>query len=213
MTKTVATLGPSVRLIVFKFLIKSNYVPDYIPRLPINRSGVMPAVRGQEVLPSTPTVYLGGVVREFFSSSGSGNYKFVGARVADEERDDGRNDVRFTFCHRQHLNSSPSHPNFKKMLTKLREALRRMTEDNVWSVQTYLNPYLLENGKACRGKVLMLNCNSRRQVVNPDGSEMMIWATHDELGRGIGPKMSLLSTAGEITLDVDEKSVVYSSVR
>ena len=57
-TTTVATLGPQVRLVVFKFLVRSDLVPDFVPRVPVNRTDTAPSVRGKQILPSTRLVWL-----------------------------------------------------------------------------------------------------------------------------------------------------------
>jgi hypothetical protein len=185
--------------------MKSHLVPDCIPRLPINRSGVTPTILGVKVLPSTPNVWLAGLQAGLLNSH---DYIFVGARA--DERGDDRDDVRFTFCHRKSVTGT-SHPNFTARFNDLYHAFVDFTESNIWMTEAYLNRYLKEDGAAGKGSVLMLCCAGRRSVINPDGSEVMIYSARDELGRGCGPKISLLDTAGELTLT--GKKLCYSSIR
>ena len=56
--KTIATLGPSVRLVVFQFLMKSTIVPSIIPPKRTSNTPPLPPVSGIQVLESTPKVDL-----------------------------------------------------------------------------------------------------------------------------------------------------------
>jgi len=202
---TVATLiGSSVRLVVFKFLVRSSFVPDCIPRLPINRSGVMPAARGREVLLATPDVWLAGLQASLLRGP---DYFFVGAR--DDERGDGRSDVRFTFCHRQHLNDTPSHPIFIVRFQSLLESFVDFTKSNLWTLMGFINPYLNEDSTTGTGKgrVLMLDCNARKPLFNSDGSLAMVYEGGREkpimpggISRGIGSKVPLFKKAVQLQL-------------
>lgn len=202
MTKTVATLGPSTRLIVFKFLTKGGLVSDCIPRLPINRSGITPTIRGKEVLPSTPNVWLASLQTELFNGC---DYIFVGARA--DERWDDRDDVRFTFCRRRHLNNIPLHPNFVRRFDDMAKVFFDLGKSNLWTVMGHLNPYLNEDATADKGSVLMLDCNGRRQVINPDGTPVMVYESGREKptfpgmpSQGIGPKVPLLNKASNLKI-------------
>ena len=203
-TTAVATLGPKIRLVVFKFLVKSHLVPDCIPRLPINRSGVTPMVPGVQVLPSTPNVWLAGLRTGLLNTKG--DYVFVGARV-DDQRADGRSDVRFTLCHRRHLSGAPPHENFVERFNILVNTFVDFTKSNLWAVQGYLNPYLLENGVPTSHSVLMLNCAGRKPAINSDGTPVMVYEGGREkslmpghIGQGIGLKISILNKASEMKL-------------
>ena len=217
-----ATLGPSVRLVVFKFLMRSELVPDCIPRLPINRSGVTPTVQGVEVMPSTPDVWLAGLRTGLLHTKG--DYTFVGARVANERTNTKRkvrkgglveivevkmSDVRFTFCHRRHLADDPPHPDFVEKFDRLVNTFVDLTKSNLWAVQAYRNPYLNEDGTAGKGSVLMLNCAGRKEAVRPDGTPVLEYTGGREqvltpegraISQGIGPKVSILNKASELKL-------------
>ena len=219
---TVATLGPAVRLVVFKFLMRSELVPDYIPPLPSNRSSVAPAYNGTQVLPSTPDVWLADLRAGLLNTKG--DYAFVGARVADERTNTKRkvrrgglveivevkiSDVRFTFCRRRHLTDDPPHPDFVEKFDRLVNTFVDLTKSNLWAVQAYRNPYLNEDGTAGKGSVLMLNCAGRKEAVRPDGTPVLEYTGGREqvltpegraISQGIGPKVSILNKASELKL-------------
>ncbi|OGN12946.1 MAG: hypothetical protein A3A13_02765 [Candidatus Yanofskybacteria bacterium RIFCSPLOWO2_01_FULL_43_22] len=218
---TVATLGPAVRLVVFKFLMRSELVPDYIPRLPSNRSSVAPAYNGTQVLPSTPDVWLADLRAGLLNTKG--DYAFVGARVADERTNTKRkvrrgglveivevkiSDVRFTFCRRRHLTDDPPpHENFVERFSQLVNTFVDFTKSNLWMTEAYLNPYLNKDGTTGKGSVLMIDCAGRKSAVNPDGTPIMVFEGGREkssapgmIGQGIGPKISILNKASELKL-------------
>ena len=218
-TTIVATLGPKIRLVVFKFLIRSELVPDCIPRLPINRSGAAPAFQGLEVLPSTPDVWLAGLRTGLLNSRG--DYAFVGARVAGEKTstrfkngkpvDVKMSDVRFTFCHRRHLNDAPSHPNFVARFNQLVDTFVDLTKSNLWTTMAHLNSYLNEDGTAGKGSVLMLDCAGRKEAVKPDGTPVMVYeggrekpVFQGQISQGIGSKVPILNKASELKLTSKE---------
>jgi len=219
-TTTITTLGPQVRLVVFKFWVRSELVPACVPRLPINRSGVAPAYNGMLVLPSTPDVWLAGLRTGLLYTKG--NYVFCGARVADERTNTKRkvrkgglvefvevkmSDVRFTFVHHRHLTGEPPHENFVERFNTLVNTFVGLTRSNLWMVEGYLNPYPNEDGTAGKGSVLMLNCAGRKEAVKPDGKPVMEYEGGREkplmpghIGQGIGPKVSILNKASELKL-------------
>lgn len=209
---TVATLEPSVRLVVLKFLMKSHLVPDYIPRIPINRSGD-PISPGKKVLVSTPNIR----ISDLRTGLMNGMYVFVGARANarsdNRSRAESRSDVRFTFCHNMHLNNVPPHPTFTARYDKFVNFLIDVTERNIWSVQAYLNPYLLENDAVTEDSVLLLDCADRKEVVNDDGSNVMVYERReirDGFSKGIGPKIPLINKASQLNLvDKDVKLITF----
>lgn len=217
--RTIATLSPSVRLVVFKFLIKSNLVPEVIPRLPIIRSWNTPTeeTRGRQVLVSTPDVWIPRIVLGLFDKR---NYKFIGARVAGERVSERMKrgklvevmmgDVRFTFCHRQHLSEKPLHENFVAIKDRCYEVFAEMAINNLWSVEGYLNPHFQEDGTVGVGSVLMLDCNSRKQAIL-DGKPIKVFEGGREkpvfprqTSQGIGPKVSLIDKASRLELTGNE---------
>ena len=219
---TFATLGPSIRLVVFKFLMRSELVPDCIPRLPINSSGVTPTVPGVKVMESTPDVWLAGLRTGLLNQ---GDYFFVGARVAGEristkfkkgKRVEVKmSDVRFTFVHRKSINDIPPHKNFVERFNQLVNTFVDLTKSNLWMVEGYLNSYLNEDGTAGKGSVLMLDCAGRKEAVKPDGKPVMVFEGGREkplmpgvVGRGIGPKVPLLNKASELKLVGKEVQLV-----
>jgi len=210
----IATLGLSLRLIVFKFLIKSDLVPPVIPRVPISQNTPTEETRGRQVLVSTPDIWIPRLVLSLFDKR---SYKFVGARVAGERVSERMkhgslvevimSDVRFTFCHRQYLNDKPPHENFTRAIKdRCRQTLTNMAINNLWSVEGYLNPHLQEDGSVGIGDVLMLDCNGRKQAIQ-DGKPVKVYAgslekntSWNQAGCGIGPKISLIDKASRLDL-------------
>ena len=217
-----ATLGPKVRLVVFKFLMRSELVPNCIPRLLINRSGVTPTVQGVKVMPSTPDVWLAGLRTGLLNTKG--DYLFVGARVAGERTNTKRkvrkgglveiievkmSDVRFTFCHRRHLTDDSPHPDFVERFNQLVNTFVDLTKSNLWMVEGYLNSYLNKDGTASEGSVLMLDCAGRKEAVQQDSKPVMVFEGGQEqvltsegrvVSQGVGPKVSIRTKASEMNL-------------
>ena len=82
-----------------------------------------------------------------------------------------------------------------------------IAKNNLWSVQGYLNPYLLENGVPTSHSVLMLNCAGRKEAIKPDGSPVMVYEggraeplMPGYIGEGIGPKVPLIDKASRLEL-------------
>lgn len=218
---TIATLGPAVRLVVFKFLTRSELVPDFIPRIPVNSSGFTPATRGEEVLPPTPKVWLAGLRTGLLNSHG--NYLLVGTRVIGERvskvktkwihgkpvnEEIWTSDVRFTFCHRNHVSGEP-HPDFAERFDDIVNTFVDWTRSNLWNTMAHLNPYFnLDSGSAVNGaSILMFGCAGRTPTINPDGTPVMVYeggreksAIPGQIGQGIGPKVPLLNVSSEIKM-------------
>lgn len=218
---TIATLGPKVRLVVLKFLIRSELVPDFVPRMPVNSSGFTPATQGREVLPSTPNVWLAGLRTSLLNSHGE--YLLVGARVTREWMSkiktkwiDGKpvkeeiwtNDVRFTFCHRDYVNSDP-HPDFAERFNDIVNVFVDWTKSSLWDTMAHLNPYFdTDTGSAVEGaSVLMFGCTRRTPAVNSDGTPVVVYeggrekpTAPGQMSRGIGEKVPLLNIASEIKM-------------
>ena len=206
MTKTIATLGPEIRLVVFKFLLKSvALVPDCIPRLSVIKQGITPVLRGREILQSTPDVSLEHLQMHLLNDP---DYILVGARA--NKRIDGKYDVRFTFCHIQYLNDTPAHPVFTARFEQLINVFIDFRK-SIWTTMAHLNSYLSEDGSSGKGSVLMWDCNGRRKAVNLDGSPVTVYEGGRQkpfglgfVGQGIGPKVSLMDKASHLKL-IDKK--------
>lgn len=205
--------------------MRSDLVPDIIPRIPImHNSEFNPATRGKEVLPRTPDIWLSALVLGLFKYRTE--YAYVGARVADERiskiktkwihgkpvlEEIKSSDVRFTFCHRQHLNNGPLHPDFLARYDDLMIALGRMTRNNLWETFGHLNPYL-ENDKQTDHSILMLNCAGRKEAIKSNGTPVMVYqGGRDELGRGVGPRVRLTSFAHQLVLADNKVNFLVSS--
>lgn len=220
----ITTLGPAVRLVIFKFLVRSELVPDFIPRIPTNSSGFTPAMQGRKVLSSTPNVWLAGLRTGLLNNCGS--YLLVGARVAGERayfktKAVGGvpttvkvkiSDVRFTFCHRKHVSGKP-HPDFAERFNDIVNTFVDWTKSNLWATMAHLNPYFnLDSGSVVNGaSVLMFDCASRTTAINPDGTPVMTYeggrekpAFPGQISRGIGQKVPLLNLSSEIKMSDDK---------
>lgn len=211
---TVATLGPAVRLIVFKFLTKKGVMPDVVPFVPIVRDpgAVRPDKKreGRQVLPPTRETWLFGIVNYLlgFDRPGHHNladYDYVGASIV-ERRLDGKDDTRFIFCHRDHRDGSDLHTNFKGHYNELVSVLLSTAMHNLWSTSAYLNPYVL-NGEQTGQSILVFDSNSRQETVKQDGSPVMAYEGGHEkptvpgqIGKGIGPLVPLVKRANKLVI-------------
>ena len=214
--KTIATLGPSVRLIVLQFHVKNVSVPEGIPKysdfhkLTVNQfEGT-----GVRVMEPTPDVLL-----EFVAASG---YQLIDAWHAQKE-DWNRSVVRFVFCQKEHLNLAGLRPEFIAQRDGLLESFNRLADKNLWQTMAYINPFFIA-GKATSETVLVLDGNSRKETVKlvqtssikTGGMEfptefaeqpVMVFQGGREkprpfetIGQGIGPKVLLTDKANRLKL-------------
>ena len=198
--KTVATLGPSVRLVVFQFLMKSAQVPTIIPPKRVSEaSPLLPTISGVEVLESTPKVDL---------SSLGGNvafgddYEIVDSWEKPHERNWNLSFVRFVFCHKEHVKRDEFFTNFITQKKDLERVFVEMISNNLWATQGHLNPYFEKDGTLTGHQVLMLGCVGR--VPN----DWVFSGGRDENHQGIGPKVLLSRLSQHLELIDDEVSLV-----
>ena len=156
--KTIATLGPSVRLIVFQFHVKNGSVPEGIPKFSESHKPTARQFEGTGVRIMEPTP---DVLSEFIADS---HYQLIDAWHATEEEDWNRSTVRFVFCHKEHLNSTGLRPEFIAQRDGLLESFNCLAGKNLWKTMAHLNPFFI-TGKATSESVLMLDCNSRKQTM------------------------------------------------
>ncbi len=197
--KTITTLGPSVRLVVVQFLMKSNLVPAAIPpKRPSAEPPVTP-VSGVKVLESTPGLDLFPLAVSLAGSSG--NYELVDAWKKPHETKWGMSAVRFVFCYKKHVKQDKLFPEFVAKRDELANIFTDIASANVWATQGHLNPYF-EDNKSTGHLVLMLSCAGR--VPNTE----VFKGGRDENGRGVGPKVQLSTLSPRLDLASGNKVVL-----
>lgn len=177
--RTIATLGPSVRLVVFQFHVKNASVPEGIPKYSDFHKATAAQFEGTGVRVMEPTV---DVLSDFVVDSG---YCLIDAWHATEEENWTRSVVRFVFCHKEHLNPDGLRSEFLAKRDGLLESFNGLTGKNLWKTMAHINPFFV-TGKATDETVLVLDCNSRKQTtklvqINPNYIEPE-FPNQDELG-------------------------------
>lgn len=213
----IATLGPSVRLIVFQFHVKNASVPEGIPKYSDFHKSTASQFQGTggiQVMEPTADV-----LSDFVADSG---YCLIDAWYATEEEDWNRSVVRFVFCRKEYENRR-LRPDFVDQRDSLLESFNGLTGKNLWKTMAHINPFFVE-GKMTDESVLMLDCNSRKQTVKlvPTSSVLidnmefptdfveqpvMVFQSGREkprpgefIGQGIGPKILLTDKANHLKL-------------
>lgn len=210
--KTIATLGPSVRLIVLQFHVKNASIPEGIPKYSDFHKSTSSQFEGTGVRIMEPTP---DVMSNFISDS---DYHLIDAWYATEE-DWNRSVIRFVFCYKKYLNPAGLRPEFVARQDGLLNSFNCLTGKNLWKTMVHINPFFVA-GKATNESVLVLDCNSRKSIVklvqtNKDKpEEAPIWEEvsvtvfqggREKLGRGIfnpgiGPKVLLTDKANQLKL-------------
>ena len=199
---TITTLGPSVRLVVFQFLMRNDLVPAEIPHKRASDAPPLSYVSGKEVLRSTPKTSLSPLLSQ---PSFNENYKLVDAWEKPHESKWNMSFVRFVFCHKEHVKDKELFPDFVAKRDNMESVLTDLVNKNLWATQGHLNRYF-ENSKPSGQQVLMLGCAGR--VPN----DWVFSGGRDEINRGIGPKVLLsalshgliLTTSNEVVLAAPE---------
>lgn len=201
--QTIATLGTSVRLIVFQFHVKNASVPKGIPKYleshkPTARQFEGAGVRIMEPVPD--------VLSDFIAKS---DYQLIDAWQVTEEEDWTRSAVRFVFCRKEYVNEK-LRPEFVAQKESLLESFNRLAGKNLWQTMVHVNPFF-SHQKRTKKTVLMLDCNSRKPTVKTEvstGEEVQITVFQggrEKLGRGvfnpgIGLKILLTDKANRLNL-------------
>lgn len=194
--KTIATLGPSVRLVVFQFLMKSAQVPAIVPPKRVSSAPPLSPVHGVKVLESTPQVDLFPLAIKLASI---GTYELVDVWKKPHETNWKMSFVRFVFCHKEHVKPDELFPDFIAKKDALEKMLIDLAHDNLWATQGYLNPYFEKDGKPSGHQVLMFGCR------RPDSEHGCFQGGRDENNRGVGQKVQLSIISPRIDLlDGDE---------
>ncbi|GEM_PF-5483275 len=204
MTK-IATLGSSVRLVVFQFLMKSAQVPAIIPmkRTPDNGNGSLsplPSILGAEVLHSTPQLDIHPLASRI---AFLGDYEMVDVWEKPHDKKWDMSFVRFVFCHKEHVRPDELFHDFVAKKHEFERVFADLVTRNVWAVQGHLNPYFEKDGRPSGQRVLMFGCAGR--VPN----DQVFSGGRDENNRGVGPKVLLSTLSQRLTL-VDDNVVLMA---
>lgn len=155
----IATLGPSVRLVVVQFHVKNEQRPLIVPeysdfhKTPNRADGK----NGVRVMEPTPDVML-----ELFTHNG---YQLIDAWVTPEENDPRyRSNVRYVFCCPEYVNPDGLRPDFLDQRDAILDSLSDLINKNLWKTMGHLNPFFID-GQQTDQKVLMFDCNSRKETV------------------------------------------------
>ena len=196
----IATLGSSVRLIVFQFLMKSAQVPTIIPLKRTSDAPLTPTHGyGVEVFKSTSRLDIFpltlGVARGI-------KYELVDVWSKPSEKNWNMSVVRFVFCHREHVDRDSLFPEFVAKKGEFEEVLIDLVSKNLWATQGHVNPYF-ENGTDTGDQVLMLGCAGRLP------NDLVFSGGRDENNRGIGPKIKISSLSPSLHLNLSNEVVVF----
>ncbi len=191
--RTIATLGPSVRLVVFQFLMKSAQVPAIIPPKRASEAPPLPLVSGKEVLESTPKLNIFPLADGVCSGE---NYELVDAWAKPHETNWNMSFVRFVFCRKEHI--KPLSPDFLTKRGQLEDVFDNLVATNLWATQAHLNLYFDSDAKPTSQKVLMLGCAGRTPNTE------VFAGGRDENNRGIGPKVLMSTISSRLELENGE---------
>lgn len=197
--KTIATLGPSIRLVVFQFLMKSAQVPRIVPLKRDSDTPLLPPVPGVMVLPSTPKLYVLPLATRMACYP---EYELVDAWQNPHEIKWDMSFVRFVFCHKEHIKRDELFPDFVAKRSELTEVFAALADKNLWATQGYLNSYFEKNGTDSGYKVLMLGLAGRVPNV------MVFSGGRDENNRGVGSKVPLCTLSQYLTLKTSDDVVL-----
>lgn len=189
--KTIATLSPSVRLVVFQFLMKSAQVPAIVPPKRASETPPLPPVSGVEILASTPKLSIFPMANSVACCS---DYELMDVWKKSHESKWDMSFVRFVFCHKEHVNCDEIYLNFVAKRAGMGATFFNLVSDNLWATMGHLNPYLGKDGTPTGHQVLMLGSAGR--VENTE----VFSGGRDENNRGVGPKVLLSRLSSRLEL-------------
>ena len=198
--RAIATLGPTVRLVVFQFLMKSAQVPAVIPPKRASETPPLPPISGKEVLRSTPKVDVLPLATNFSCREG---YELVDVWCKPHEVNWNMSFVRFVFCRKEHVEHNELHPDFIGKVAKFETVFSQLSNTNLWATQGHLNPYFNRDGSPTSDKVLMFGCAGRTPNTE------VFSGGRDKLNRGMGQKVLLSAISPHLTI-MDGNTVVLS---
>ncbi len=207
--RIIATLGPSVRLVVFQFHMKNESIPENVPKYSDFHKPTASQLGTGGIRVMEPTV---DVLLDSISNSG---YQLIDAWHISEE-DWNRSVVRFVFCHKEHINPTGLRTEFVAQRDGLLTSFNNLAGKNLWKTMAHLNPFFIAS-KATSEKVFTLDCNSRKQTMklvqtNKDkAEEIPLWEevpvtvfqggrekVERGIGQGIGPRVLLTDKAPQL---------------
>ncbi len=205
--ETIATLGPSIRLVVFQFLMWERLVPRVVPlKLPSDNDSTAhpPSMQGVLVLPQTFRVYLAHILASMYFGKG-GQYDLVGA-LRFPPRPDGKCTVSYTFCRGEYIKHDELHPDFVAKRDEIMASLVARINNNVWATKGHLNPYRdAKDSKTTGHQVLKFNCAGRESTIGKNGRPAYQYRDgRDQFNRGLGPKIPLVDLASKLKVVGDE---------
>ncbi len=205
--RTVATLGPSIRLIVFQFLIPETLVPEVVPPKRSDKSppAVIQRVSGVEVLKPNSGVYLLHLLDGICPIDEQGPYELVDSWFVPHFPN--KSFVRYVLCRKEYVDHEELHSSFVYNRDGLINSLVNLASHNLWTVQSHLNPYFDKEGRPSSHQVLMLGCAGRQPAVDSNGLVIKVFRDgRDKNNRGIGPKVSIVEKA--LWLEVISNEIV-----
>jgi len=204
-TKRIATIGPDLRLVVINFLVKTGLVPAVIPVRTTDRAARDFPVSGELVLPSTKDIDVYPLLEEITSEDSS--YVLVDAWTQDrpdlqtKHRQNPLSDVRFVFCHLDHLVPEGLNPEFLARRDEIIDSLKAFIY-SLWRTMAYRNPYYLLSGsdQISNESVLMVDCNGRNPLKNSDGTCRTVYENGRDqaTNRGLGQKVPMINLAKKL---------------
>ncbi len=189
--RTIATLGPSVRLVVFQFLMKNKFVPSIIQAKRTSSAPSLPRVSGTEVLLSTPDLDVFPLAIRIYQGE---NYQLVDTWRHPHKTNWDMSFVRFVFCLNEHVKQDELFPDFVAKRDKLESIFSDLISKNLWTTQGHLNLYFEKDGSQSADKVLILGCVGRKPNLE------VFRNGRDEYNRGMGPKVLLSTLAQRLNL-------------
>jgi len=205
--RMVATLGPSVRLVVLQFLVPEHLVPAVVPPKGLDKSPsatLLPS-SGVEVLKSHSGVYLLHLFDGICPGDGQGSYELVDAWFTPAPRHFGKSAIRYVLCHKEHVKPDELFPGFVAKRDELIDSLVNLADDNLWAVQGHLNPYFDKDGRPSNHKVLMLGCAGRMPTIDSAGNTIKVYRDgRDVDNRGLGPKVPMRDKAPQLNVAGNE---------
>ena len=208
--QTIATLGPSLRLVVLQFLVPDTIRPSVVPpkgpdKNPTTATTPPQSSGGVEVLKSNSGVYLLNLLDGICPITEDGHYELVDSWFVPAMKHFGKSSVRYVLCRKEHVKPGELNPNFLANRDRLIDSLVNLVDENLWTVQGHLNPYFERGGSPTDYKVLMLGCAGRQTTVDLVGNSIKVYRDgRDENNQGLGPKVPMRERAFRLQVFGDD---------
>jgi len=207
----ITDISKNLRLIVINIIADEDQIPrDIIPDYnPSDRERFDNSKAGRKVLGSTPNLYLRPLLDCIRPSDGPRLYDLVSCWKAPRLNDSlkKRLDVRFVFCHKDHVRTDKLFPNFVANQERFLEALSSLIGNYLWRTEAHINPYRLPGGELSGDEVAMIDCVNYRSVYDRTGGMATTYAGgKDEFGQGLGRLVPIIDVAKRI--EVADKQII-----